>query len=603
MGRACAFLSAGIFVLAAPAVISAADSAAPTVAQPASLSSSTRLAIRDREQTAYINEQIRQGWQAHNVRPAPAATDGEWCRRVYLDVLGRIPSVDEVERHLADRSSDKKRNLVNRLLSDEYVEEYARNWSNLWTSILIGRPPANNERTLADREGMQKFLRDSFARNKPYDRMVYELVTATGVNKPGEEGFRGEVNFLLGNADPDRPNKNINATAKTAKVFLGLQVQCTQCHNHPFNDWKQNQFWELNAFFRQAVNDAPQRKTREPTVELADKDFSGEGGPGRGPKNPRNQNNQSSQNVDQAVVFYDLRNGQVKAAFPVFVDGQEISQSGRLSVVNRREELAKFITDSSYMNEAIVNRMWGHFLGYGFTKPVDDMGPHNPPSHPELLKKLADDFASHSHDLKQLIRWIVLSEPYGLSSKMPKRGDSAKDKEKYIDDPSKGDQPMFSHFYMRQMRPEELYESLLVATEVDKTVRESEKQEQMKTQWLRQFTIAFGTDDGEDTTTFNGTIPQTLVMFNGDLIRRATNADKGGNAEGGGFLDRIASDPKLTNPTRINHLFMATLARKPTREEIEWANKLLLARNGKPVEALADIFWVTLNTGEFILNH
>jgi hypothetical protein len=139
------------------------------------------------------------------------------------------------------------------LLSDQYVEEYAQNWSNLWTTILIGRPPAGNDRSLVDREGMQKYLRDSFARNKPYDQLVNELVTANGANKPGEEGYRGETNFLIGNVDPDKKgmDKWINATAKTAKVFLGLQVQCTQCHNHPFNDWKQNQFWALNAFFRQ----------------------------------------------------------------------------------------------------------------------------------------------------------------------------------------------------------------------------------------------------------------------------------------------------------------------------------------------------------------
>ena len=109
---------------------------------------------------------------------------------------------------------------------------------------------------------MQKYLRDSFARNKPYDQMVYELVTATGANKPGEEDFNGEVNFLIGNMDDKR---RVNATAKTAKVFLGLQVQCTQCHNHPFNDWKQNQFWELNAFFRQTG--AAQRGDREKAPE------------------------------------------------------------------------------------------------------------------------------------------------------------------------------------------------------------------------------------------------------------------------------------------------------------------------------------------------
>jgi Protein of unknown function (DUF1549)/Protein of unknown function (DUF1553) len=581
MRRAVSLVGAAIVCVAAAALLYSAEISTPAISQPTSITSSSKLSPRTDEQIAYINDFIHQGWQAHNLHPSPVATDGEWCRRLYLDLLGRIPSVDEVEQYTRDHSAEKKANLVNRLLSDEYVEEYAQNWSNLWTTVLIGRPPAGNDKgSLVDREGMQKYLRDSFARNKPYDQMVRELVTAEGANKPGDEKFHGETNFLIGNMDPDKKagEKWINATAKTAKVFLGLQVQCTQCHNHPFNDWKQNQFWELNAFFRQtnARNEGP-RKTREPLAELDSGNFPGEGeGPNRNPA--------------EAVVFYELRNGQLKSALPVFVDGQEINPSGQLTVVNRRDELAKFITTSNYLNQAIVNRMWGHFMGYGFTKPVDDMGPHNPPSHPELLTKLADDFSNHSHDLKQLIRWIVLSEPYGLSSKVVK-GRNEKD------DPTKGEKPMFSHFYLRQMRPEELYESLLVATSADKTFRTSDEQEKMKTQWLRQFTITFGTDDGDDTTTFNGTIPQTLMMFNGEMMRRAIST------EAGGFLDKIAKDPKMNDAAKINHLFMATLARKPEHSEIDWANKLLAARKFDSTSALQDVFWVVLNTGEFILNH
>jgi hypothetical protein len=281
----------------------------------------------------------------------------------------------------------------------------------------------------------------------------------------------------------------------------------------------------------------------------------------------------------------------MKSAFPVFVDGKEISKSGRVKDVNRREELAKMIVSSPYMSQAIVNRLWSHFLGYGFTKPVDDMGPHNPPTHPELLEKMAADFSAHSHDLKQLIRWIVLSEPYSLSSKMTKgRNDK--------DDPALGEKPMFSHFYLRQMQAEQLYESLLVATAADKTARGTyEEQEKKKNDWLRQFTIAFGTDEGDDATTFNGTIPQTLMMFNGEMINAATSVDSGS------FLDRVAKDQNLSNAAKINYLYMAALTRKPNGGEIEIANRLLMARKGNPVAALQDVFWVLLNSGEFIFIH
>ena len=264
------------------------------------------------EQVAYINELIRQGWEAHSLHPSPPATDGEWCRRVYLDLLGRIPTIEEVERFQRDKPSDRKVNLVNRLLSDEYVEDYAKNWSTMWTTMLIGRPsPMRDKRSPVNRDGMQKYLRDSFARNKPYDRMVYELITASGSNKPGEENFQGAVNFLIGNMEEN----GVNATAKTAKLFLGLQVQCTQCHNHPFNDWKQNQFWELNAFFRQTRRrNEDDSKKPGALAFLENKNFSGE-----------------NQKPDDAILFYELRNGQLKSAFPVFVDGQTVSHSGKLS--------------------------------------------------------------------------------------------------------------------------------------------------------------------------------------------------------------------------------------------------------------------------------
>ena len=160
----------------------------------------------------------------------------------------------------------------------------------------------------------------------------------------------------------------------------------------------------------------------------------------------------------------------MKVAYPVFIDGTEISPSGYLPGTredgtrygtNRRQELARLIAGSPLFPKAIVNRMWAHFLGQGLTKPIDDLGEHNPPSHPELLDGLAERFREQSFDLKELVRWIVLSRPYALSSKGT-AGNA-------IDDPALGEKPKFSRFYLRQMRAEELYESLLTATEADRS--------------------------------------------------------------------------------------------------------------------------------------
>lgn len=522
----------------------------------------------------FINEQVSAGWADARLKPSDPASDQEWCRRVHLDIIGRVPTVQELQDYVADSSPARRAQLVNRLLGDEYIDEYARNWADVWTTVLIGRSTENDN---VNRGGMRQWLRRSFSKNIPYDRFVSELVTASGVNKSGEKGFNGATNFLSGKLDEN----GIQATAKTAQVFLGLQVQCTQCHNHPFNKGKQNQFWEFNAFFRQAKALRKFEGTRDvQAIELVDEDWAGEGG-----------------NAAQAELYYELRNGQMKVAYPVFIDGTAVDPTGYLPAklddgseygLNRRQSLARLIVDSPLMPKAAVNRMWSHFFGYGFTRPIDDLGEHNAPSHPELLDGLGERFRERSFDTKELIRWITLSHAYALSSRITK-GNAA-------DDPAIGEKPKFTHFYLRQMRPEELYQSLLVATEADQAEEKGEAAARKKDEWLSQFIIAFGTDEGDEATTFNGSIPQVLMMFNGDLVKTATATGKGG------FLDRVATSD-LTNAQRIDALYTAALARKPTRKEIKIANQMMVARKGDALGALQDIWWAVLNSNEFIINH
>jgi hypothetical protein len=188
-----------------------------------------------------------------------------------------------------------------------------------------------------------------------------------------------------------------------------------------------------------------------------------------------------------------------------------------------------------------------------------------------------------------LIRWIVLSEAYGLSS----RGTSGNK----ADDPLLGEKPQFTHFYLRQLRAEELYASLLVATEAQKAVGSYEEREKEMRQWMQQFVFAFGNDEGEETTTFNGTIPQALMMMNGELIQKAVNAEKGS------FLHTVAMNNNLAAGAKINYLFLAALGRQPTGSELSAANQLFSARGNDVAGALQDIWWAVLNSNEFILNH
>lgn len=520
-------------------------------------------------QVSRINELIERDWAEYELKPSKNATDGEWCRRVFLDVIGRTPTVEETRDFISSKGPDKKLALIKKLLySDDYTEEFARNWTTVWTNLLIGRTGGTANNSMINREGMQKFLRDSFARGKPYDRMVHDLVTASGTTAPGDPDFNGATNFLIDKVNAEDATL---ATSDTTRLFLGLQVQCAQCHKHPFNEWEQETYWQMNAFFRQ-VKAFPRRVRAETgaNAELADQDFA----------------SRRRRDFDEAEIYFESRNGLMQVAWPVFVDGTEIPRSGLVNVVNRREEFSKLMKTSTFLDRTIANRMWAHFLGYGFTSPVDDLGPHNVPSNPELLDYIGAEFRTANYDLRELMKWIVLSKPYALSSRQTKANES--------DDPLQGVSPRFSHFYIRQMQPEQLYESLLVNTEAASRGTYAE-QERRKSRWLQQFNRAFATDEGGESTDFNGTIPQILMMFNGEMIKEATKA------QGGSVIEQLVASNDSPRE-KINRLFFAGLSRPPTSQETKMASALI-GSQADMAEGLRDVWWVILNSNEFIFNH
>lgn len=549
-----------------------------------------------------INALTEQAWTDNELEPSKPATDAEWCRRVFLDVVGRVPKVAELDSFVSSKSPTKKAELVERLLGSEYQDEYVRYWATFWTNTLIGRTGGTERRSITDREAMMDYVSGALAENLPYDAFVEELLTATGSAYPEAEDHNPAVNFLVEKMAED----GVQATAKTAEIFLGTAVQCTQCHNHPFNEYRQNQFWELNAFFRQTRTERQRDPDNNDRLgKLVDINFAGDG------RNSLGDNRseifltfKDGKLVDaeraaqmEAPVFYELRNGEMRVAYPVYVDGTSLKEiletrgsesgnSGVLADVNRRQELAQLVIADRQFDRALVNRLWAHFFGHGFTKPVHDMGPHNPPSHPELLEELGQAFRNSQFDLKAVIRWYVLSRPYSLSSRI-ETGNRE-------DEPANGAPPQFSRFYVRQMQPEQLFESLLVATEAVNTVNEDQRN-RMKQRWLRQFNTAFGTDDSGEATSFNGSITQVLTMMNGELIRRASST------ENGSFLDRIANDSKMNNREKFQHLYQAALSRVPTRPERKLCNELLVSRDGNVASSLQDIWWAVLNSNEFVL--
>ncbi|QDT64019.1 DUF1553 domain-containing protein [Calycomorphotria hydatis] len=549
----------------------------------------------DEEIVAEINRLIAQSWTDNEVQPSRKADDGEWLRRVCLDIVGHIPPADVVNAFLSDRDPSKRVTMVNYLVEDP---AYVRNWTTIWTNLCIGQ--STPRRT--SRLGMKRFFEDAFSNNRPWDEVVYDLI-----NAKGHFETNGEVNFLL--AQMTMRDDEVQATAKTAKLFLGMQLQCTQCHNHPFNDWKQDQFWQFNSFFKQArrrdvrKEDPETGRMVDDYSELIARDFSG-------------------------PVYFEERSGLMQVAFPTYF-GKEVDPGEE---TDRRQLLAGLmIADDSepYVARAFVNRMWSHFFGYGFTRPVDDMGPHNPPSHPLLLDMLTEQFVNSGYDVKRLIRWIASSEPYQLSSQINTNNE--------YDNPAAGETPLFSHMYVKRMTAEQLYDSLIVATNAhmagkkvewgqagsanrnslagstnkngsanknasmadkDKMMMEKEmmedpeEAERLRQRWLQQFVVAFGTDENDESTTFNGTIPQALMMMNGELIRNAVSAKEGS------FLHRVLTEER-SDTAAIKRIYLAALARPANAAEQRTARRLFAA-SATPLEGYQDLFWALLNSNEFI---
>ena len=306
-------------------------------------------------------------------------------------------------------------------------------------------------------------------------------------------------------------------------------------------------------------------------MELADQDFGGEG-----------------DTPEEAEVYFQIRDATLETAYPVFIDVTELAnKSGLVRDVNRRQELAQFIVESDELPRALVNRIWAHFFNHGFTTPADDMGPHNPPSHPDLLNYLAVQFQQHSFDLRALMQWITATEAYSLSSRVTKFNSR--------DDPSKGETPRFSHYYLRQMRAEELFDSLITTTGADRR-EDRTKYDQTRRKWLNQFVVAFGNDEGSEGSTFDGTITQSLVLFNGELVQESLSIQPNS------WLHRIAWAPEDLEQ-KVNRLYVTGLCRNARKNEHQAARQMLKWRNGNVAEMLQDIWWAILNSNEFILNH
>ncbi len=527
--------------------------------------------------TQAINHYIAEGYEKAGIKkPAEKATDLEFHRRVFLDLVGRIPTAPEVLAFEADKATDKRAKLVRRLLhglkndkGDEvvfrpvvagklmpaesgakpYTEEYAEHWATMWTVWLMSRTTHATYR-----EQMQSWLADKFANNIPHNELVKLLISAQG-----ETNKNGAVNFVLHHlgekptlgTDPGYMDA-VPITSRITRLFTGLQTQCTQCHDHPFNkEWIQSDFWGVNAYFRQT------RRSANPTPR-----------PGAGQQMMVFA--QVSLSDDDAVnkesrVFYERRDGKLMSTKPTFLKDYAQADKGEsstkklpsdLSSKTRRQVLAEYVVTHDNFAKAYVNRMWGHLFGRGLNKEptIDDFGSHNEVVHPELLEKLASDFAKYGYDSKALIESICNSDVYGLSHVASK--DYAD--EKY--------NPYFARMPLKALSPEVLHTSLTQATKSDDEVVDKKVRGRNRENWLEKLVRNFGDDEGNELT-FNGTVVQALLMMNGGELNTAI-MKKGSNVVDGIMARHKKLQGKALATAVIDDLFLTTVSRHATPKEL-----------------------------------
>jgi hypothetical protein len=498
---------------------------------------------------AAIDREVQAGWKAKSVAPAAKSTDAEFLRRVYLDLVGSPPTYGEATKFLAGTDPKKREKLVETLLADP---RFAAAQANIWDLALFGRHPGNIGDTRV-RPAFKAWLTKQFAEGIGFDKLVKELLLA---EQPGSEMFL--VQFR--NA-PDE------ATVAVTRLFLGTQLQCARCHDHPYDAWTQKDFYGMSGFFvRLVVQESGGGNNR--TFTIAEKNtgevlFSG------------NAKDQAPGRKGEPVKPKFLGGEQLKeppapkAKEAAPKAGQKLSKPA----FSRKEKLAAWVTapENPYFARAAVNRVWAQLMGRGLVHPIDDFNAQNEPSHPALLKALTEGFAAKNYDLKWLIREIVNSEAYQLSG----AGESR--------------EALPKHFERARVRPLTAEEIMAAMSAV--TGSAGEKAAGVTTEY---FLRAFG-EPTNGLGEFQGSLGEHLFLNNSEQVRAFIRRKKGN------LTDQILTS---TEPweKRVERMYLSVLNRPPKPKELE-AFVSYIKREPKPDAAVEDAVWVLLNSSEFRFNH
>lgn len=487
--------------------------------------------------TNYVDELVNAKLKKLRIAPSGVCGDETFLRRIYLDLTGALPTPEEYAAFMASADPEKRNKVIDELVNRK---EFTELWVQYWAEWLMVR--TTNQISYKSMLLYYTWLADQVGKNVPLDKMVQDLLGANGgtFKVPATNYYQNERDTL-------KVSENV------AQVFMGMRIQCAQCHNHPFDRWTQDDYYSFAAFFSQIG-----RKGSEDYREIIV--FNSGGGEVAHPVGGRRM-------------------------APKFLGGESPDVNGK----DRRVIMAKWLASpqNPYFAKNFANRVWAHFFGLGIIDPVDDVRISNPASNPELLDAIAKRFTETNYDFKQLVREICRSQAYQRSTE---RNES-----------NMADEKNFAHANLRRIRAESLLDCI---TQVTGT---KDKFPGLPL-GARAVQIANGATSTYFLTTFGRaqrdtvcscevkmepTLSQALHLLNGETVNQKIQA--------GGLIDKWLAE-KLEPPVIIERMYVAALSRKPTPQEAE-GFKAQLGAGSNVKQTLEDLFWALLNSREFIFNH
>ncbi len=485
----------------------------------------------------YVDELIYNKLKKLRIQPSELCSDEAFLRRAYLDIAGTLPTVEEYSRFMQDSDPQKRDRLVDELLErKEFVEMWVMKWAELLqirTTRQVSYKPMLR---------YYNWLQDKVANNVPMDKMVQELLASKGgtFSNAATNYYQTETATL-------------KVAENVAQVFMGMRIQCAQCHNHPFDRWTMDDYYSFAAFFSQIG-----RKRGE---------------------DPRE------------VIIFNSGGGEVKHPVggrvmpPKFLGGATPDVAGK----DRREVMAKWLAsaENPYFAKNLANIVWAHFFGKGIINEVDDVRVSNPPVNPELLDELARRFTEYNYDFKKLVRDICTSRTYQLATQTNESNES--------------DDRNFSHATLRRLRAEVLLDSITQVTDTKNKFRGlplGARAVQIadgntSTYFLKTFGRASRGSVCACEVKMEPNLSQALHLLNGDTVNSKIQQGK--------LIERRLNEKK-TPQEIIDELYLRTLTRHPTDKE-KAALESVLAGEKDPKPVLEDVFWALLNSREFSFNH